>query len=364
MKIRLNRYVNIVISLLLLTGCSMHVAAEIRKPEPLALHKEVQEEVREETPVRIYTPPRKTITKGSTRRREPMEPLKPYPQKEAAPVVPEPTATSHDSAPSTPPVEPSAATPPADLPNVEKTGNIVLLCYHALCKEAPTQDPWQFFRLAADFEKDLELIQKSGIKVKSYGDLLNALKNNDPSVKEPAIILQFDDGLMSDFTLAFPLLKKFGIKSTHFISSNRAAEAHAGFMSTEEILSMKAYRSAEDTPLIEFGVHGAAHIPIGRQEEETEEEFQKKLLEELTKSKETLEGMLNEPLTLLALPFGSGFQEEPVQQYAAAAGYELVRGWRENLGHFPSYPLENLVFYPVYNNSDITEALKLTQGRK
>lgn len=127
---------------------------------------------------------------------------------------------------------------------------------------------------------------------------------------------------------------------------------------------MKAYRSAEDTPLIEFGVHGAAHIPIGRQEEETEEEFQKKLLEELTKSKETLEGMLNEPLTLLALPFGSGFQEEPVQQYAAAAGYELVRGWRENLGHFPSYPLENLVFYPVYNNSDITEALKLTQGRK
>lgn len=72
---------------------------------------------------------------------------------------------------------------------------------------------------------------------------------------------------------------------------------------------MKAYRSAEDTPLIEFGVHGAAHIPIGRQEEETEEEFQKKLLEELTKSKETLEGMLNEPLTLLALPFGSGFRK-------------------------------------------------------
>lgn len=148
MNIRLNRYVNIMISLLLLTGCSMHVAAEIRKPAPLALHKEVQEEVRDETPTNLL--------------------------------------------------------------NVEKTGNIVLLCYHALCKEAPTQDPWQFFRLAADFEKDLELIQKSGIKAKSYGELLNALKNNDPSVKEPAIILQFDDGLMSDFTLAYPLLKKSG----------------------------------------------------------------------------------------------------------------------------------------------------------
>lgn len=325
--------------------------------------------------IHIYIPPKKHPNAASETNTEPVKPLLPpretaMPEEETAEnpknLLPSSEEQSPEEAPESESPLPSETPDSPELDVVLKptSGNIVLVTYHALCTEALTKDPWQFFRTAADFEKDLKLIKECGIQVKSYNEILTALKNGDPSVREPALILQFDDGLKSDYDLALPLLQKYGMKSTHFISSVRAAEHHKGFMSFEEIQAMRNCRTDQGVPLIEVGVHGGKHIAIGRQVGESEEAFHKKLQEELSLSKTILENALGESVNLLALPFGSGFKEEAVESYGKSLGYDLIRGWRKDLGHFPSYALDNLKFYPVYNNSDLREAIRLAYGEK
>jgi len=136
---------------------------------------------------------------------------------------------------------------------------VLLLMYHQIVPEgappgwvpAPLADP----RYGVG-ERDF-LCQMAHLREEGY-PLLSLDSLRDPETVEekgepgrPAIVVTFDDGYESDFKLASPVLSKFRIPATFFVSTGHIG---APGMMTE---SMVAELSAR--PVFRIGAHGESH---------------------------------------------------------------------------------------------------------
>lgn len=241
-------------------------------------------------------------------------------------------------------------------------GNIVLLMYHGIYESWENEEPWQLFRLKDDFENDMKAIRDSGVSVKSYNEVLQILENGE-NITEPTIIIQFDDGLLSDYEYAFPTLIKYDLKATFFITSGRADGPLDGYMSWDQIREIYNYKNNNGEQLFEIGGHGETHTRLEKQEEENFDEWVNRMEYELKVPQEKIEANLGFKTNLFALPFGSGFNTEELNQLAEEFGYDLMRGWKTNEGNFTNVDPENIVAVPVYNNTNIQSAIKAAKNQ-
>jgi peptidoglycan/xylan/chitin deacetylase (PgdA/CDA1 family) len=144
--------------------------------------------------------------------------------------------------------------------------------------------------------------------------------NGDTNVF-PRVLITFDDGLSGVFDHAYPVLSSLGFKGivfvvTAFIGKKDAWDANLGIkrkhMGVEEILELRKAGWL-------IGSHSHTH-PDLRALSDKELEY------ELKKSKEILEDILEESITLFSYPFG--LLDERVMKKVASAGF---------LGAFASY---------------------------
>jgi peptidoglycan/xylan/chitin deacetylase (PgdA/CDA1 family) len=250
-----------------------------------------------------------------------------------------------------------------DSKNLNST-SVVLLTYHEIRTESLDRGDWQFYRLLDDFEKDLKLIKSSGVKVINYRDLIDVLERGD-EIFGPHIIIQFDDGYNSDYDYVFPLLVENQMKATFFITPGRASNPnfHNRFMSWEKIRTIKEYENDEGIKLFEIGAHGQTHTSLDRKENESHEEWLNRLRYEFYQPKKAIKENLGIDVNIFALPFGSGFGLNEVITIAKEYDYELVRGWKTDDNNFINYETNFVRFFPVYNNSNIQDAIDLALGR-
>lgn len=66
--------------------------------------------------------------------------------------------------------------------------------------------------LVSEFEKDLEYIEQNGYTTVTVSDLISFV-NGEVSLPEKSIMITFDDGFESFYSLAYPLLKEKNMKS-------------------------------------------------------------------------------------------------------------------------------------------------------
>ena len=62
-----------------------------------------------------------------------------------------------------------------------------------------------------EFESDLQYLQKNGFTTITITDLINYVYKDTPLPEKP-IVLSFDDGYLTTYRYAFPLLKKYNMK--------------------------------------------------------------------------------------------------------------------------------------------------------
>src|SRR5258708_32656481 len=109
--------------------------------------------------------------------------------------------------------------------------------------------------------------------------------------RERLVAITFDDGYRDNLTVALPLLEKFGLPMTLFVT--------AGFVGSEGYLAKEELREISRHPLITIGAHGLWHrhfTQLSATEARTE----------LVESRRVLESITGEAGHFMAWPYCEG----------------------------------------------------------
>ena len=197
---------------------------------------------------------------------------------------------------------------------------ILILLYHRvlpkednLSKISPEEKV--FSVKEKEFSKQLEYLNSNGWKTLNLNQLLEYLQGKT-SFPDKTLIITFDDGNQTDYTVAFPLLEKFGFKATFFLTTDFIDKS--GHLQKSQILKM----SQEG---MEFGSHGKTHKFLSTLKEN-------ELKSELLDSKKLLEEIIGKEINLLSLP--GGYHSTTVKRIAQELGFKGICtskfGWNEN----------------------------------
>lgn len=173
-----------------------------------------------------------------------------------------------------------------------------ILLYHLVRDD--TYGPYEYlFVKEADFEAQLQEIQKMGYRT-VFADELSELDD------ERAVVITFDDGYVDNYTTAFPLLQKYGMKATVFLSS--------GIIGEEGHLTEAQIKEMQESGVFRFGSHTVNHVSLDTALSDVIEY-------ELSASKDAIEAIIGEEVSAFAYP--NGAYNDMVELFAEKHGYRF-----------------------------------------
>lgn len=177
------------------------------------------------------------------------------------------------------------------------------------------------------FEKDLIMLRDNGFNIISLREMLNAIEGKQ-TLPPNAIVITFDDGIESFYNYAYPLLKQYAMPASQFVITSRTesykpSTAELNSLSPAQIVEMHA------SGLIDIQSHshkGHEYIYINESKKagpaltynyfntstkvlETAEDYQKRITEDLTSSRDIIYKYIGEYPDMLCFPFGSYSKE-------------------------------------------------------
>lgn len=159
------------------------------------------------------------------------------------------------------------------------------------------------------FEAQLAELRRSGVRSLSLAEVLDHAASRKP-VTAPSVLITIDDGNRSVLTLAQPLLIKYGMRATLFITTDASACVFDPDRPDQARLTRDEIQRLD--PLVfDVGAHGATHRPL-RGLSDTE------LSAELTTSRGKLERWLGRPVHSMAVP--GNWYDDRVLEFARAPG--------------------------------------------
>lgn len=200
-------------------------------------------------------------------------------------------------------------------------GRIMILMYHRLVDGTPAN---LYERSAASFEGDLKYFRDNGIRVISLSDLENiATTGKMPSGN--CIVITFDDGDHSWFTIARPLLLKYNVRATFFLWTDMMG--HDSFLSWDEVDLMSHYMYNDGEKPFVFGSHSFSHQFLLQRKAgfSTSAEYNSFLDYELGESKKAIENHSGVIVNALSLPYGDGEGDEEIITAVKRNGYKFIR---------------------------------------
>ena len=173
--------------------------------------------------------------------------------------------------------------------------------YHALSADGSVdvgQDPHYSLR-SGDFDSHLQRCAAHGLCVTSARDWL-------AGPREPAALISFDDGHISNFELAFPLLQARGATADFFVNTDNVGRP--GYANWQQLCEMAGAGQS-----IQSHSHEHRYLTsLSRIE----------LTEQLIRSREMIEDSIGRPVTLLAPP--GGRMPSGLAAVARECGYQHI----------------------------------------
>lgn len=177
---------------------------------------------------------------------------------------------------------------------------VPVLLYHRI--DNLDNDPVMLSVRPDTFDKHMKYLQENYDPI-SLNEMIERAKGNCLNGKE--VCVTFDDGYRDNMMNALPILQKYNIPATIFITTSQIGQK-ASFEWDEKyadnerahFLSEMEIRILSNNPLIDIGAHTHTHrrlsdLPYNEQ------------LNEIKKSKVILEDIIGKPLNNFAYPFGS-----------------------------------------------------------
>jgi glycosyltransferase involved in cell wall biosynthesis/peptidoglycan/xylan/chitin deacetylase (PgdA/CDA1 family) len=204
-----------------------------------------------------------------------------------------------------------------------------VLLYHHVGPAETAPDPSISVSPAA-FERHLRWLRRAGFNSITPQQWLGWRKHARPLPPRP-IIITLDDGYADLATFAFPLLEKYGFSAVTFIVTSQLG----GSNEWDRPLGVRCVRllDADDLRLwsrrgITFGSHTHTHPRLTSLTDAA-------LADELSMSRETLQGVLGAETDCFAYPFGD--TDERVRR-AAANHYSIAFGTDEGMNSLRTDP--------------------------
>lgn len=155
-----------------------------------------------------------------------------------------------------------------------------------------------------DFELQLRYLANEGYQSITMQDLIRHIQQGAPLPPKP-VLLTFDDGYKDAFTVAFPLLKKYGFTGTFFIFTKPINEENREYLSWQEVELMSAAG-------MEMGSHSYSHPDLRKLSGDA-------LHREIVGSKEDIEAHIQRPVLFFCYP--SGAYDSRIVHAVSEAGY-------------------------------------------
>lgn len=198
-----------------------------------------------------------------------------------------------------------------------------ILVYHSISKPAKAM-PGNIDISPERFEQQLRWLSRWRKVVR--------LRQTLRTIEKRLVALTFDDGFRDNLTVALPILEKYNMPMTLFVT--------AGFIGKEGYLSADELRLMAQHPLVTIGAHGLTH-PHFNELTPDQARF------ELRESRRLLEQMTGLTVDLMAWPYGECTEslEDLSEECAYRASWSVWKGtnskhslWRVPLGRRDNMP--------------------------
>ena len=147
------------------------------------------------------------------------------------------------------------------LPKTKKSKNanlkIPILLYHDFVTTVPDSDPddFKYINTPQSYEENIKVLLENGYTFISFQELNSAL-NEKMEFPEKTILVTFDDGYYSNYEYIFPILKKYSIKASIFIVTDKIGKEIDG----KKYLSWEQCKEMQDSGLVEIFSHSKRHV--------------------------------------------------------------------------------------------------------
>lgn len=169
----------------------------------------------------------------------------------------------------------------------------VVLQYHHVSDETPASTS----TLPERFEMHLDHLAEAGFEVVPLQDLVDALRHGEP-IPDKTAAITFDDGYISIYETAWPMLRDRGWPFTVFVNTEPHDEKRPLFMSWDQLRELHAAGAA-------IANHGVTHpYLLKRQPGHDEAQWKAWVAAEITGAQERIEDEIGTAPMLFAYPFG------------------------------------------------------------
>jgi len=220
-----------------------------------------------------------------------------------APASPLPSSTATALPSLTPSITPTFSPSPIPTPTWVRQGpdavSVPILMYHHV-EENPIQSDFRVS--AARFDEQLKLLHDWEYTTITTSMLVDAIQNGADLPPRP-IIITFDDDNLDNYTVAFPIMQKYGFTGVVYVPFYYIGAD--GYMTADQIKEMAAAGW-------EVGSHGLTHVNLIGLDPE-------RMRSEIVDSRGKLQDLLGVPILTFAYPFG--FASGGAVDYVKFAGY-------------------------------------------
>src|SRR3984893_16264664 len=200
------------------------------------------------------------------------------------------------------------ATPtPTPAPAIDRSAKVIVFCYHRF-----EDNPRDSLAIApAEFRTQMKELKDDGIAVVPMKDFL-AWRRGEKSIPPKSAVITIDDGYVSGYSVAWPILKEFGYPFTMFIYTNYVG---VGGKSITWAQLEEMRDAGVDIESHTVSHRDLRHAPKGQ-------DYTAWLHNELYTSKDILEQKLGIKIVAFAFPYGT--HNEIIRKMALDAGYQAL----------------------------------------
>jgi peptidoglycan/xylan/chitin deacetylase (PgdA/CDA1 family) len=209
--------------------------------------------------------------------------------------------------------------------SAEGLQTIPILAYHRFAEDcsSPLCMPLRIF------EAQMRYLKENGYHVITSEELLGFLEYRQ-GLPRKSVLITMDDGYRSVYTIAYPILKKYGFKAILFIYTSFVGVSKIA-ITWEQLEEMKADGFT-------VGSHTRFHSDLTKPKEgETEPEYMGRIEDEIKGSKKIIDRKLGQDTYVLAYPYG--YYDQRSIRIAREAGYKIAMSVKRGGNPFYANPL-------------------------